>query len=179
MKINYILDSRELVVITELADKKAKLAANITRTCLKPISASDMKPHIKQQILSFWNTKWQSLSHNKLKNIGTEIGKKQFNNFYSRIDQVKFTRIRLGHTIMTHSFFFTGENIPICQNCNSVENINHIFTVCPKYQNERTNCFGQPILTINSLKEILNRKNFDKNKSVILFLKATNLFTKI
>ena len=76
-------------------------------------------------------------------------------NFYSRIDQVKFTRIRLGHTIMTHSFFFTGENIPICQNCNSVENIKHIFTVCPKYQNECTNCFGQPILTINSLKEIL------------------------
>ena len=95
------------------------------------------------------------------------------------IISTEFTRIRLGHTIMTHSFFFTGENIPICQNCNSVENINHIFTVCPKYQNERKNCFGQPILTINSLKEILNRKNFDKNKSVILFLKATNLFTKI
>lgn len=163
----------------ELADKQAKIAANITRTCLKPISASDMKPHIKQQILSFWITKWQSLSHNKLKNIGTEIGKKHFNNFYSRIDQVKFTRIRLGHTIMTHSFFFTGENIPICQNCNSVESIKHIFTVCPKYQNERTNCFGQPILTINSLKEILNRKNFDKNKSVILFLKATNLLKQI
>ena len=31
----------------EIADKAAKEAANITRACLKPISASDMKPHIK------------------------------------------------------------------------------------------------------------------------------------
>ena len=57
----------------EHADKYAKLATNVQRECILPISASDMKPHIKNQIFSFWSQEWNSLTHNKLKNNGGKI----------------------------------------------------------------------------------------------------------
>ena len=88
----------------ELADSTAKEAANNTRTCMKAISASDMKPHIKSQIVNSWKEKWQNLRYNKLKNIGSQICIKNFSTFQNRKDEIKFTRIRLGHTRLTHSF---------------------------------------------------------------------------
>ena len=163
----------------ELADEQAKRAANITRTCLKPISASDFKPYIKSQILSFWSEKWTSLSYNKLKDIGGEIGKKIFSNFHSRIDEIKFTRIRLGHTRLTHSYLLTGDQVPLCTTCNCIYTIRHMLRLCPKFRNERKNHFGRFTLSIQSTKEILDRKNINKNKSLINFLKATNLFSEL
>ena len=160
----------------ELADQEAKLAANIPRACLKPISASDMKPHIKSQFLSFWKEKWNSLNYNKLKNIGTEIGKKFFGNFSKRIEEIKFTRIRLGHTRLTHSYHFTGDEAPMCEQCRRVASIKHILLLCPRFYNERKNHFGNSII---SIKELLDRKNPDKNKAVINFLQSTNLFKEI
>ena len=154
----------------------AKEAANITRLCLKPISASDMKSHVKKQILSFWKENWQALNHNKLKNIGTEIGKKNFQNFQNRIDQIKFTRIRLGHTRLTHSYYFTGEGPPICTQCNVVVTIVHILLVCPKYYNHRKTYFGNSII---SLKQLLNPNNTEHNYSILNFFKSINLFSEL
>ena len=162
----------------DLADREAKLAANITRTCLKPISASDMKPHIKSQIISSWSETWNSLPYNKLKNIGAEIGKKNFN-FFSRIDEIKFTRIRLGHTRFTHSYHFTGDQFPICAQCNCLYTINHILRLCPRFRNERKNHFGKFILSTKSLQEFLDRKNPNQNQAVINFIKSINFFKEI
>ena len=163
----------------ELADKEAKVAANSTRTCLKPVPASDMKSHIKNQILSFWSEKWNSLSNNKLKNIGVKIGKFFFSNFYYRIEEIKFTRVRLGHTRLTHSYHFTRDQVPICAQCNCLYTIEHILKNCPKFRNERKNHFNNFTLSSKSIEELLDRKNANKNISIINFLKSTNLFSEI
>ena len=115
-------------------------------------------------------------SIHKLKNIGAEIGKTNFNTFYSRIEEIKFTRIRLGHTRLTHSHFLTGDEPLICANCNVIYSIKHILLVCPRFYNERKNHFGNSVI---SIKKLLNRKNQDENKSVIDFMKSINLFTEI
>ena len=163
----------------DLADREAKLAANSTRACLQPISASDMKPHIKNQIVYFWSEKWKSLQYNKLRDIGVEISKKIFSNFHSRIEEIKFTRIRIGHTRLTHSYLFTGDQVPICTVCNCVNTIRHILRLCPNFRNERKNYFGKFTLSIKSMKEILDRKNANKNRSLINFIKSINLFSEI
>ena len=160
----------------EIADKVAKEAANNTRLCLKPISASDMKPHIKNQILSFWKESWQALQHNKLRNIDADIGKRNFQTFPNRIDQIKFTRIRLGHTRLTHSHYFTGEEPLICAQCNVIATVIHILLVCPRYYNHRKNHFGNSII---SIKQVLDRKNTKLNLSVLNFFKSINLFPEL
>ena len=85
-----------------------------------------MKPHIKSQILNSWKEKWNNLRYNKLKNIGTEIGVKNFNHFLNRKEEIKFTRIRLGHTRLTHSFILLGEEPILCANCHISYSIKHI-----------------------------------------------------
>ena len=160
----------------ELADKAAREAANITGECIKPISASDMKPHIKNHLFASWKEQWRLLNHNKLKNIGTEIGNKKFSNFDRRIEEIKFTRIRLGHTRLTHSFYLNGDEPPICTHCNVAYSIVHIILVCPNFYLKRREHFGNSII---SIKELLNRKNTKLNHSVIEFFKSINLFSEI
>ena len=163
----------------EHADKYAKLAANVPRECILPISASDMKPHIKNQIFSFWSQEWNSLTHNKLKNNGAKIEEKSFNNFYLRIDEIKFTRLRLGHTRLTHSHFFNGNIAPICAECQTPYTVNHILCRCPRFENERLIHLGDLTLTKQNILQFLNRSNPCKNRNLIEFLKSANLFTEI
>ena len=68
----------DFITGNEKADKEARIAADIQRECIQPISALDMKPYIKNQILSLWLEKWNSLTQNKLKKNGGKIGEKSF-----------------------------------------------------------------------------------------------------
>ena len=101
----------------EIADMEAKSAANKPRNCLKPIPHSDMKSVIKNQVYISWKVFWDSLSHNKLKNIGTQIDRKSFSNFQNRLEEIKFTRMRLGHTKISHSFILKNEDPTLCTVC--------------------------------------------------------------
>ena len=163
----------------ELADQNAKLAANLTRACITPIPASDMKPHIKNQIFSLWLEKWNSLTQNKLKNNGGKIGEKSYSNFYSRLDEIKFTRIRLGHTRLTHSYFFTESLAPICEECQCLLTVFHILCECVRFENERLLLLGNLILSRQNIRGFLNRTNPSKNHEIIKFLKETDLYKEI
>ena len=138
-----------------------------------------MKPHIKNQIFSFWSQEWNSLTHNKLKNNGAKIEEKSFNNFYLRIDEIKFTRLRLCHKRLTHSNFFFGNIAPICAECQTPYTVNHILCRCPRFENERLIHLGDLTLTRQNILQFLNRSNPCKNRNLIEFLKSANLFTEI
>ena len=163
----------------EKADKEARIAADIQRECIQPISALDMKPYIKNQILSLWLEKWNSLTQNKLKKNGGKIGEKSFSNFYSRLDEIKFTRIRLGHTRLTHSYFFTESLAPICEECQCLLTVFHILCTCPRFENERLLLLRNLILSRQNIRGFLNRSNPSKNHEIIKFLKETDLYKEI
>ena len=168
----------------EAADKMAKTAANITRLCLKPIVAEDMKPHIKKQVFTKWRERWNEINLNKvhlnkLRQIEPCIGNKDFSGFESRIEEIKFTRIRLGHTRFSNSYHFnveTRNTPPVCDTCEVIWTIPHILLVCPRYYRERIKFFGNGIL---SLAHILDRSNRKVNRTVISFLKEVKIFSEI
>ena len=164
------------IIGNELADKEAKSAANNTRVCLKPISSLDMKSIIKTQVYSFWESFWSSQTQNKLKNIGAQISHKSFKNFQNRLEEIKFTRIRLGHTKITHSFLLKNEDPTICTTCHTRMSVVHFLLICPRFYHERIKYFGNGIICIKS---ILNRKNSLNFNLIINFLKETNLFDQI
>ena len=160
----------------ELADKEAKTAANNPRICLKPITTSDMKIVIKNQVYSFWKTFWNSQTQNKLKNIGTQIGPKSFSNFPNRLEEIKFTRIRLGHAKITHSFILKNEDPTICTTCHVRISVLHILLICPRFHQERIKYFGNGVICIKS---ILNRKNTQNYNLIKFFFKEFILFDQI
>ena len=167
------------IIGNEKADKEARKAADIQRECIQPITAQDMKPYIKNQIFSFWSEEWNSLTHNKLKKNGGKIGEKYLNNFLSRLDEIKFTRLRLGHTRLTHSYFFTESPAPICEECQCPLTIFHILCECPRFENERLLHFGNLTLSRQHIRGFLNRSNPSKNYEIVQFLKTADLYKEI
>ena len=126
------------------ADKAAGYAAREAEECNLAVSASDMKPHIKKRTLEIWKQEWEQEQNNKLKNIGAEIEEKTFSTFQTRLEEIKFTRIRIGHTRLTHNFILNAEDPLICATCNVPITIIHIILVCPRYYAQRLRFFRKP-----------------------------------
>ena len=45
-----------------------------------------------------------------------------------------FTRIRIGHTRLTHQYLLEAETLPQCEICESQSTIKHILVECKKYK---------------------------------------------
>ena len=63
------------------------------------------------------------------------------------------TRLRIGHTALTHSYLLKGEPPQICQACDPHITVKHILIECKNYQNERK-ISNLP----NALQEILRER---------------------
>ena len=160
----------------EFADKIAKEATKYSKNCKNPILFSDIKAFIKNEAIKKWQHNWNSKVNNKLFSVDSSVGKKYFSGFNTRIEEIKFTRLRLGHTKLTHSFRYTNEPQPVCNICQCFLTIQHILTACTKYNHDRTRFFGKSKVNIS---DILARGNYQKMNQVLKFLKFTRLFSEI
>jgi hypothetical protein len=113
---------------------------------------------------------------NKLFGVDSSIGKKDFSGFSTRLEEIKFTRLRLGHTKMTHSFRLLGEPQPECNICECPLTVKHILIECPVYEQKRIGFLGHHELNIY---DILERGNFVKIKNIFNFVKEIGLFSEI
>ena len=90
----------------------------------------------------------------------------------SRREEVVLSRIRIGHTRLTHGYLLTREKvIPICDTCDVPLTVHHMLSECTKYDALRT----QFDLS-QSYEELLSYDNGDK---ISKFLIHSNLFNKI
>ena len=111
-------------------------------------------------------------NQNKLHFIDRRIGEKYYPIFDSRLDEIKYNRVRLGHTRFTNKFMPAGEEPPICIICDKQITIKHIFTDCKFHEEARKRFFGK---YYNNIKVILNRNSTKMVSKVILFLKYSQL----
>ncbi|XP_055603941.1 uncharacterized protein LOC129752175 [Uranotaenia lowii] len=118
-----------------------------------------------------WEQEWINRNTSHLRKIKTNtfnwIDRKQ------RLEQRCLTRLRIGHTRITHSFLMERKDRPICEECQTILDVEHILLTCPKYQIER-----RRLGLDSSLKSILARDT-NKETKVIEFLKSINLYDKI
>lgn len=92
----------------------------------------------------------------------------------NRREEIVLSRIRIGHTRLTHLSLITEGNIALCNICNSTLTIEHVVTQCRKYTKERNECLGQQI----EVEEILGDSEENIQK-LLEFLKKTNLYKQI
>ena len=160
----------------EIADKIAKESTKFSTNCNNPILFSDIKAFLKQQVNKKWKQTWNLEVDNKLFGVDSSIGKKDFSGFSTRLEEIKFTRLRLGHTKMTHSFRLLGEPQPECNICECPLTVKHILIECPVYEQKRIGFLGHHELNIY---DILERGNFVKIKNIFNFVKEIGLFSEI
>ena len=107
----------------ERADKAAKeaLSKDVTE-CL--VSYTDARQYISEHVKKFWQTEWDLDVNNKLHAVKPLIGEQPSASRSVRKEEVVMSRLRLGHSYLTHSYLLT------CQCRLTVE---HVLVECIEY----------------------------------------------
>ena len=87
---------------------------------------------------------------------------------YSRQNQTKITRCRIGHTRLTHAYLLTNDQPPFCISCNEPFIVKHFLITCTEFNHIRKNYY-----TTKTVKELFSDTPSDK---IINFVKEINLF---
>ena len=154
----------------DMADELAKQSLTSEEIHNIKLPHSDYKPKIKQYLFSKWNADWSKEKQNKLFKIQPTL-KKQPPLQLNRKDSVVFTRLRIGHSALTHSYILTQDEKPFCISCNADLTIKHILTECIEFSNTRKKHF--------KCTDIKNIFDIVEPKKILNFLKEINLYKKI
>ena len=155
----------------ERADSAAKAALQKdVSDCL--ISYTDADQYRSQYVRDLWQSEWDTAVNNKLHATKPLIGEQP--SAYRSIlrDEVVLSRLKLGHSYLTHSYLLKGEPPPECVTCNRLLAMSHILLDCIEYD------FFRLILFENNftLTDIFN--NASPNK-IISFIKRAALYNTL
>ncbi|XP_023220583.1 uncharacterized protein LOC111622440 [Centruroides sculpturatus] len=124
----------------EEADAAAKSASPPQHTMR--IEGGDFKLVIKKRLAERWQNMWNAQVHNKLHEIKPTIENWTHKKFYNRRSEVIITRLRIGHTRLTHQYLLKGDEQPVCQYCNCPLTVKHILLDCSVFETRRRQHFG-------------------------------------
>ena len=159
----------------ERADERAKSGIMSPIFCNK-LPVGDYLNTIKQYIKTKWQNTWNNEYNNKLKNIKPDINFWRSSVQNEKRTEVVLTRLRIGHTRLTHDFLMSTPHgdIPHCDVCNTILTVKHILCDCTIFSQQRNIYFNN-----KSLSEILAESDNFSIYRVLSFLRKTNLIHKI
>ena len=91
---------------------------------------SDLKPLVHKYILKQWQDEWQLQKDNKLYEARPKLTEHLQSFRGSRREEVVLSRLHVGHTFLTHSFYFKNEERPFCVACDENLTVQHILLDC-------------------------------------------------
>lgn len=157
------------------ADAAAK-AATMCQSAPSPLTTiTDLHTFFNHRILQDWQEDWSSPAHasNKLRPIKPRLGCWETASRPYRREEVLLTRMRIGHSRLTHGYLMANDLPPICSHCNAALSVAHVLLACPQYSGNRALLplpYAMPHLLGNDERVI---------SLVITFIKATPLFTTL
>ena len=159
------------IIGNEKADINAKEATKQNHYSNYEITTEDITKHIKDYVMKLWQMEWDKEigTGNKLGNIKKTINKWTNINFYNRKDQTVLTRLRIGHTNLTHIHLIERNPPPTCT-CNQSLTVKHIFE-----------CTSNQTAIAKHNINYLSLSSEDKNitDKILEFVKEINLYDKI
>ena len=98
---------------------------------------ADLKPQINNFLHKKWQQRWNRNSNNKLFQVKPFLGEWRPAFRKSRKEQVIITRLRIGHSRLSHSFILKQEQQPQCSTCQTPCTIKHVLLECKVFNNTR------------------------------------------
>ena len=137
-----------------------------------------------------WQQQWSNNIHNKFFQIQSTLGEWRLASRKSRREQVVISRLKIGHTRLTHSFILKQEPQPQCSTCQPTFMVKHILIECRAFAvirklffkvNSLTNLFGNVKVdnALSFLRETALYKKYDELKLVNLVQKNKILLIEI
>ena len=122
----------------ETADKFAKEALSITNITNLPVEYQSIKANIRRAVTTIWQTQWTNASRaTQLRRIKPQIEIWSSATRKSRKEEKILARLRLGHTLYTHSYIYSKDPRPMCTLCSHPETVEHLIAQCPAYRSQR------------------------------------------
>ncbi|GFW77522.1 RNase H domain-containing protein [Trichonephila clavipes] len=115
----------------------------------QPVCYQDLKTSIQHYIHHIWQETWDQQIINKLHSIQPSTA--HCAAVPVRRHDVRLTRLRIGHTRLTHRHLLLGESPPVCDFCQCDLSILHILIECPKYSSRRNTFFKTNLSTLTDL----------------------------
>ena len=163
------------------ADFHAKEAALRLGTSEIPILHSDFSVSIKRILSGKWSLDWDVIQLNKLRSVKFHIGEWSSSNRVSRREEVVLSRLRIGHTLLTHKHLFDSEPPPHCNACDADVTVEHVLIHCKLYDNQRKAHFSG-LLSANkplTVHDVLAESQEFRADSIFSFLKDIDVFNKL
>jgi ribonuclease HI len=154
----------------ELADTAAKAATEKDVFDNDRLPFNDLKVFFKSLFKKKFQNMWDLETNNKLKEIKPTVVPWGSSIRSTRREEVVLTRLRIGHTLVTHSYLFSLDKIPPrCDTCNEALTVRHILLECSKYRGVR-----RRLSLENNISKVLgdDSKQIDK---LFKFLRAIDL----
>ena len=155
---------------TELADFAAKAALNDTIADMQ-VPYTDYIPYVRSYVRAEWQQWWNIVGTNKLSEVKPILGDWTSAYRTSRREEIILSRLRIGHTYVTHSHLLKGQPRPVCAHCNESLTVNHFLIDCPSLHGVRTRFYRS-----STILELFQKT--DPNH-IFLFLKSIGLYYKI
>ena len=128
----------------DLVDTAAKNGTNLQPNQEVHIPSLDLKGKVNVYIKRKWQVEWDSDPNNHLYSVQPVVYEHNRSNLKTRKEQVKYSRLRMGCTKLTHVYLITKENPPLCTRCQDPLTVKHILLDCQQcpirgqYHNCRT-----------------------------------------
>lgn len=133
----------------------------------------DVSNEICRRIRNQWDQEWRSKIDNKLWEIKKNTNPWNTSNRPSRKEMTIITRLRIGHTNITHKYIMAREERSKCRACNTNLSTKHLLLECPQYED-----FRRAAALNNSIEKALGDDE-KEIKIIIQFLKMSGLYNKI
>jgi len=154
----------------EVADFAAKAALSLEVSDMQ-VPYTDFKAYVKPYVYEDWQSFWNLCFTNKLHEVQPTLGEWVHACRQSRREEVVLTRIRIGHTRLTHSYLLKGEPQPRCDLCTEPLTIKHILMECQQLHPIRRRFYSA-----RSMQTLFDEVN---PKTLIQFLKHINVYYKL
>lgn len=153
------------------ADALAKIATTQTPNAEYPMRTIDLKNSIKKFMQNKWETQWRQVT-SKFRSIKISADAWEHENV-SRRDQVVLTRLRIGHSRLTHVHLLINKRPPKCPMCATILTTKHILEECQPLQPFRIrHC-------IPADEKLLLKCNSNHQEHLINYLKSINVYHRL
>ncbi|XP_073996552.1 uncharacterized protein [Rhodnius prolixus] len=146
----------------EKVDQAAKSAASNQIRSDIPVRPTDLKAQIREIIIRKWQHQWDCVNE-KLKDIESRVQRSAAENLPRR-ESVIITRLRIGHTRVTHGHLLTGARRPRCSWCNERLTVAHVLEECQTLRQQRAQA-GLP----DDMRAVLEIGSSHKKKAICIF----------
>ena len=119
----------------------------------------------------FCAVSWDLADSNKLHSIKPTLGPCYSPGVTIRRDEMVLSRVRIGHTYLTHAFLLKGEDRPECVFCQCYLTVKHLLVECVDLADARRNYF-----TAGTMEELFSTVPAHQ---IIEFLKEVGLYFKL